>query len=590
MVFSPRRPLIGALCAVGLLVVFPAVVRAWTPTTPQVTVTAFGESANDAGYATVTDTPGNVYSTGEFAGTVDFDLGVGVSSATSVGSRDVYVTKSDASGNLIWVKTFGGTSDDIGLSIAVDSSSNVYVSGSFRSTADLDPGANTLSFTSSGGQDAFVSKFDSSGGLLWVRQMGGSTDDRARSIVLDSVGNVFIAGYFQGTADFDPGVGTTNLTVVGSQDGYVWKLNSSGDLVWVRQLGGSSIDNMYSIAIGSNGDLVISGSFMSTVDFDPGAGTNNLTAVGAIDAFVLKLNSSGAFVWVSQLGGTGTEQGFAVAVDAAGNAYATGPFQGTVDVDPGVGTTNLTSAGAIDAFVWKLNSTGALVWAGQLGGTGSDSGAAIALDSSSNVYLAGYFQVSADFDPGVGTTTLTSAGGQDVYILKLDTTGAFVWVRQVGGTGNDIANAVFVDGSTSSYITGSFQGTADFDPDTATTNLMSVGLSDVFMLKLDSLGYSAVPTSSTSSTTSTTVVTTTTTPTNAPTTSVASGGVSAAASTSTTTVVGHKDTVTTTGIPVTGGSPMSYVLWSGLLLVLGAVLQLRVRQLTRCDQFIFLDN
>jgi hypothetical protein len=206
--------------------------------------------------------------------------------------------------------------------------------------------------------------------------------------------------------------------------------------------------------------------------------------------FVSKLNSSGNFVWAKRLGGVGTDIGNAVFVDAAGNVHTTGYFRGTADFDPGVGTINLTSAGNQDIFISKLDSSGSFVWAKSLGGGNYDIGNAVFVDAAGNVHTTGYFSGTADFDPGVGTVNLTSAGGDDVFVSKLNSSGSFVWAKSFGSSSTDTANAVFVDASGNVYTTGYFSGTADFDPGVGTSSLTRAGESDVFVLKLDSSGAS----------------------------------------------------------------------------------------------------
>jgi hypothetical protein len=204
----------------------------------------------------------------------------------------VFVSKLDSSGNFVWAKSFGGSSLDIGYSITVDSSGNVYTLGIFRGTADFDPGAGTTNLTSAGINDLFVSKLDSSGALLWVKSFGGSENEIGYEIAVDSSGNVYTTGYFPGTADFDPGAGISNLTAVGSDDGFVSKLDSSGNFVWAKSFGGSSSDYLKSITFDSSGNIYTTGGFRDTVDFDPGAGTANLTSAGSADVFVLRLSST----------------------------------------------------------------------------------------------------------------------------------------------------------------------------------------------------------------------------------------------------------------------------------------------------------
>ena len=257
-----------------------------------------------------------------------------------------------------------------------------------------------------------------------VAQFGGINDDRGSSVAVDSSGNTYVAGDFTGAADFDPGVGTANLTSTGNSDAYVVKLNSSGVYVWAKKFGGTDFDYGFSVAVDSSGNTYVAGYFRGTVDFDPGANTVELWSRGSEDAFVVKLNSSGVYVWAKRFGGTGYDYGFSVAVDSSGNTYVAGHFSGTADFDPDdINFNNLTSNGSQDAFVVKLNSSGVYVWAKRFGGTDYDYGFSVAVDSSGNTYVAGYFTNSADFDPGIGTANLTSAGNYDAFVVKLNSVG-----------------------------------------------------------------------------------------------------------------------------------------------------------------------
>jgi hypothetical protein len=477
---------------------------------------------------------------------VDFDPGAGTTTLTSGGGSDVFVLKLDSSGDFVWAKSVGGAGFDQGWRLAVDSSGNVHVAGIFLGTADFDPGAGTTNLTSVGPgtgslYDVFALKLTSSGDFVWAKSVGSEGTDALRGLSLDSAGNLILSGYFDGTADFDPGAGTTNLTSTlesggaSSEDGFVLKLDSSGDFVWAKSVGGSLRDEFRGVAVDNSGNVYVTGGFRGTVDFDPGAGTTNLTtpmtvpinqfqqAESSQDAFVLKLNSAGNFVWVKQLGGSAdSDVGEALSVDSSGYVHTVGVFQGTVDFDPGAGTTNLTvnngnqQAGGIDPYVWKLDTSGNFVWARAYGSPSADTVNAMSVDSSGNVYTTGYFQVTADFDPGAGTTNLTPVGTIDAYVLKLSSTGDFAWARHIGGAGQEDGKGLAADGAGNVYAMGDFTSTVDFDPGVGTTNLTSAGSNDVFVLRLNASGEPSTATTTTTTATTTATTTTTTVSTVAP--------------------------------------------------------------------------
>ncbi|MEN7548789.1 SBBP repeat-containing protein [Rapidithrix thailandica] len=384
---------------------------------------SMGGSSYDHGYSIAVDPEGNVYTTGYFRETVDFDPGPGTSNLTAIGLYDIFVQKLDGEGNFVWAKSMGGVGNDYGESIAVDAEGNVYTTGSFYETVDFDPGPGASHLTSNGSNDIFVQKLDGEGNFVWAKSMGEVGNDFGESIAVDAEGNVYTTGSFYETVDFDPGPGTSNLTAIGDSDIFVQKLDVEGNFVWAKSMGRSSDDNGFSIAVDAEGNVYTTGYFYGTVDFDPGPGSNHLTANGGWDIFVQKLDGEGNFVWARSIGGRGNDYGESIAVDPEGNVYTTGSFNEKGDVYTTTGflgeAVDFTSNGDSDIFVQKLDVEGNFVWAKSMGGSRDDKGSSIAVDPEGNIYTTGYFEGTVDFDPGPGSSNLTSNGSEDIFVQKL---------------------------------------------------------------------------------------------------------------------------------------------------------------------------
>lgn len=384
----------------------------------------FGSTNSESIASIAVDKYGNIFATGDLVGTVDFDPGDGIANLTSVGGAvDGFVLKLKTNGDFVWAKSFGSPGFDKGVFIAVDGDGNVAITGTFSETVDFDPGAGVANLTATADWDIFILKLDSFGNYLWANRRGGTGREVGDGIAFDNSGNIYASGYFNGTVDFDPGEGVSNITSNGLSDVFISKFDPSGNYLWAKRIGGTSSDYINPIGIDSSGNIFMSGLFKTTVDFDPGAGTTNLTSAGGFDIFILKLDSSGNYLWAKGIGGLSDDQTWSIASDGNGNIVTTGKFAGTADFDPGAGTANLTSAGRNDIFIQKLDSSGNYLWAKQIGGPGDDSGQPIAFDSSGNVYVSGYFSNTVDFDPGAGTSNFTSNGDYDMFTLKLDSSG-----------------------------------------------------------------------------------------------------------------------------------------------------------------------
>ena len=448
------------------------------------TVNGGDNSGDDRCYSVALDDSGNSYCAGYTSGTLGEANG---------GRNDAFVMKLNSSGGLEWITQLGGTTiasggdnsgSELCYSIVLDDSGNIYCAG-YTDGAMGEPNG--------GGDDAFVMKLNSSGGLEWVTQLGGTTlgfnggggnsgRDRCNSIALDDSGNIYCAGYTEGA------MGEANG---GSSDAFVMKLNSSGDLQWVTQLGDTTLgfaggdnsgnDRCSSIATDDSGNVYCAGYTGGALGEVNGGGH---------DAFVMKLNSSGDLEWVTQLGDTtlgfaggdnsGGDRCKSVVVDDSENIYCAGYTEGALGE---------TQGGNGDVFIMKLNSSGDLQWVRQLGGTTAVSGGdnsssdyceSIALDDSGNIYCAGYTY---------GALGEPKGGDEDVFVMKLNSSGALQWVTQLGSTtlgfaegdnsSEEYCYSVAVDDSGNVYCAGSTYGAM---------GEANGGSNDAFVMKLTSDG------------------------------------------------------------------------------------------------------
>jgi hypothetical protein len=451
-----------------------------------------GGPEDDEALGVAVGASGNIYAVGSFEGTADFDPGPGTHTLTSVssGSPDAYVVAMDGLGGLLWARQFGGSASVVGEDVAVDANDNVYTVGFFLGTVDFDPGPGTFNLTAVGGTwNTYVCVLDSGGNFVWARHLAGYL--LARGIAIDSSGNVVTVGSLLGSADFDPGPGTFTLNASGSRDAFISVLDGAGNFVRAVQLGGSESDNAHGVAAHEGGNIYVVGNFRGTVDFDPRPGPffeRFLTSAGGSDAFVSVFNSLGNYVWAARLGGVSNASGLRVAVDVDANVYSAGYFGGTADFDPGTGTFDLSSAGSNDVFVSALDSSGGFRWAARLGGNASDACNGLALDPVGNVYTVGNFRETADFDPGVATFGLTSAGSYDAFVSVLDSSGRFVWAGQLSGSEAVGSGDVAVGARGDIYTVGAFLGTADLDPGPDRSSMNTAGLADVFVVALSPCG------------------------------------------------------------------------------------------------------
>ncbi len=411
-----------------------------------------GNNEIDHIYGVTADVNGNIYTTGSFKGTVDFDPGSGSVLLSAIGESDIFIQKLDASGNLVWAKSMGGSNFDYGIDITVDVNGNVFTTGVFKGTVDFDPGTGTFNLTSNGQYDAFVQKLNVSGNLEWAISFGGSDFDYGRSIAIDPYGNIYITGSFRNSVDFNPGTGSQVFNSAGGEDIFVLKLNFLGNYVTAKTMGGASNDAANSLAIDNLGFIFITGNYSGTVDFDPGNTTVNLTSLGGTDIFIVKLNLSGSLAFAKSIGGNGNDGGIDITTDQYGNIFSTGFFSSTADFDPSGNTFNLVSTGYEDVYVLKLNNVGSFNWAKSFGNSDFNRGNSIFTDNNGDVYSSGFFRGSVDIDPGTGNYTLFSEGYQDIFIQKLTTDGDFLFGMPIGGLGDDYATGVVIDNNQNSFF------------------------------------------------------------------------------------------------------------------------------------------
>jgi len=375
------------------------------------------------------DSSGNIYVAGSTGGNLDGNLNAGL--------NDIFLVKYNSSGVKQWTQLLGTTADDVARGIAIDSSDDIYVTGST---------GGGLGGVNAGLNDLFLVKYDSSGNWQWSRQLGTIADDVGYGVAADSTGNIYIAGSTGGS------LGGVNA---GLNDLFLVKYDSSGVKQWTQLLGTIADDVGYGVAADSTGNIYVTGSTGGNLDGIVNAGSN--------DIFLVKYDSSGVKQWTQLLGTIADDVGYGVAADSTGNIYIAGSTGGSLG---GV------NAGLNDLFLVKYDSSGNWQWSRQRGTGAQDVSFAIALGGSSNIYLTG--------STGGGLDGNINAGLNDLFLVKYDSSGTWEWNRQLGTIADDIAYALDLDTASNIYLTGSTGGGLD-----GNTN---VGGLDIFVVKYDSSG------------------------------------------------------------------------------------------------------
>ena len=432
--------------------------------------------------------------------------------------------------NFDWVKSFvraAGISYELNH-IGVDQSENVYHSGNFSNTKDLDPGPGVynISCPLSG---VFITKLNQYGNFLWGANISGNRFTHITSQFTDSFGNTYITGRFSGTTDFDPGSGVYNLSVVENTSAiFILKLGTNGEFKWAKKIGDVGSNSGVSIVADNSGNVYITGNFVNSVDFDPGPGVYMLGQV-LTNAFVLKLDSNGNFVFARAFLSNSGSHGYYIKLDNSGNIYVSGIFSGTTDFDPGPNVFNLsTGLSVFSSYLMKLNITGNFVWAKKDAGgpfvvdaaqniftfdsnlskydpngnllwvkvTGgapfsfdlSNHISPIDIDTIGNIYINSIFRYTQDFDPGPGIFTMSTFNGgydSDVFFSRFDNNGNFIWSKKFGSFADDFPFSIKIDASGNIYSTGIYYGTVDFDPNPGIYSVTAPNFANVYVHKMN---------------------------------------------------------------------------------------------------------
>ncbi len=429
------------------------------------------------------DIQGNVYTLGFFWDTVDVDPGPSITQFISIGQSDLYIQKLDSNGKFLWAKHLGTPDYDHPQDIVTDGLGNVYISGNFGDSIDIDPGFNQNWLYSSGHEDGFVLKLDNNGDYVWSIQIGGKSVDGCNSLAIDTASNLVIGGRFAGTVDLNPGPGVNTFTSTGGANAFIEKLDANGKFLWAKHLKSNHNDLIERVRIDNDNNIYCAGWMLGTTDFDPDTATYSKTTHGKYDVFICQYDEDGKFNWARTFGGTDNDYIRDLVLDDSNYLYLVGDFEGTVDFDPDTSLNQFTSNGRADVYISKYSSTGDYKFTKTIGGSSYDFGSGIGISILGDLMISGTFLGTVDMDPNAGTANLSSTLSRtNGFVLKLTNLGTYKWASVLGTA---YPMRLTIDHSKNTLITGYFKDSADVNPNSGIYRIKSTGLNDGFVFKLD---------------------------------------------------------------------------------------------------------
>jgi hypothetical protein len=424
--FSPDYSSDGQLVSHGLTDVF---ISKYSSSGVFLWAKSFGGPGDDAAFHVAVGPQGDIYLTGSFSGTMDLAPDVpSMGELVSHGGKDLFVARFDKDGNLIWAKSYGGSDDDEGLSVALDAQGNVFVGGDFRGTAQFGLSPNVVTLTSAGKTDAFVACWDAQGTFQWARRLGGTADDVVKSVAVSGT-SLVAGGCFEGTAHFNPGNSSADRNSAGASDGFILWLDTAGGWHDVFSLGDMEEDSVNALAADDQGNIYATGGFCGGIDIDPGLGYHPLMSTKDAednftgDVFVASFSAARGLRWAEVIGGAGEDHANAICLGAENSVYLTGLYEQTVDFNPDPDAAlERTSRGAGDLFAVKLDSQGNFRFVRTLGGTLKEEGFGIAVNDQQQMFTTGiFFSPAVYLDDDTSHPVGNNSGDEDVIISVYNT-------------------------------------------------------------------------------------------------------------------------------------------------------------------------
>ncbi|MGH7522827.1 MAG: hypothetical protein ACREK8_00805 [Gemmatimonadales bacterium] len=384
----------------------------------------------------------------------------------------------------------GSAGPDFARAVATDLAGNAYVASYFSGTVDFDAGAGVTAKTAIGPYDIALAKYAADGTFQWVFTTGGSDVDVPFDVKVAPDGGIYLTGYTTAGALCSG----EQLQNAGGRDILLMRISPAGTCDWALSIGSTADDEGHALAIDANGDVLVTGTFAGTVDFDPGPGTGILISRGGTDGFVARYSSNGTFLSVAQFGGLGDDAGNAIALRPDGDVMVAGTFSGTATFGSTLAPQLLLSAGGLDFFLARMSPTLGLEWAVRGGGAGDEivGPGCISVTATGITYVAGSFTGTTNVAPGQGPPLLISHGDADVFVANFDANGVWAsFARSFGGPGTESVAALTQDVSGNIYLSGSFQGSVDFDQGASAkvvTALSTSPAADAYVLSLNQAG------------------------------------------------------------------------------------------------------
>ena len=372
----------------------------------------------------VLDSENNILAVGTFNDSIDFDPGSGTYILSPGEGEAGFIWKLDSEGNFVLAKAFTGNFLCQPVEITLDTGGNSIITGTFNGTVDFDPGTGVNNLTANV-FSVFICKLDPSGNLIWSKQFENNSMNSAEyglALSTDLSKNIYIGGKYIGMTDFDTGPGEFFLYGDYYGDGFFCKLDSSGNFVFARKIGGDGWSSIGDLIITKDSAVLFSGYFDGTCNFDTIGAVNLQSPPSVYSSFLCKMTMQGELLWVKMLKATASIGVYIdeLIQDTSGNFYLAGSFDSPVDFDPGPDEFIMSSNGWWDLYVCKYDSDFNIKWGNHFGSGGYEYVVSCQTDNADHVYCTGSFTNTVDFDPGPGVYNLTSNGNWDGFILKLD--------------------------------------------------------------------------------------------------------------------------------------------------------------------------